>query len=143
MLGIINVILTLLTKINDGDHNKYHMHDTIPSYLLLAFRIISLLVFVLGIFLTLKTNKKNERISEFMIKIGIAGTIYFLSLPVMIFGCRVVEIASRKWIVFAGQEILKNVINFWFTWMVSSKKSAYRQVSQGHKSFMEEGNKLL
>ena len=64
MLGLVNIILTLLTKINDGDHNKYHMHDTIPSYLLLAFRMMSLFIFVVGIFMTYRGNKKSEPIQN-------------------------------------------------------------------------------
>ena len=78
-----------------------------------------------------------------MVKIGIAGTIYFLSLPVMILWCKMIEISERKWIVFVGQELLKNLMNLWLTWMVSSKKSSYSRVNKGHKSFMEEGNKYL
>lgn len=59
MLGLINIILTLLTKINDGDHNKYHMHDTVPSYLLLAFRLMTLLIFIVGIILTWKKSRNQ------------------------------------------------------------------------------------
>lgn len=49
MLGIINLILTLLGKINDGDFDKYHMYDTIPSYLLVFFRVCTVIIFIVGI----------------------------------------------------------------------------------------------
>jgi hypothetical protein len=49
MLGLINLILTILGKINDGDADKYHMYDTIPSYVLIFFRITTIIVFAVGI----------------------------------------------------------------------------------------------
>jgi hypothetical protein len=52
MLALINVILTLLGKINDGDHDKYHMYDSIPAYLLLFFRILAFVAFIGGIIKT-------------------------------------------------------------------------------------------
>ena len=143
MLGLVNIILTLLTKINDGDHNKYHMHDTIPSYLLLAFRFMSLFIFIVGIFMTFRANRKSEPIQDFLIKIGFVGTIYFLSLPVMMLWCTMIEVTDRKWVIFVGQELLKNIMNFWLTWMVSSKKSGYSQINKSSKSFMEHGDKYL
>ena len=33
MLGIVNIIMTLLNKITDGEYDKHHMFDTIPAYL--------------------------------------------------------------------------------------------------------------
>ena len=93
MIGLVNIILTLLTKINDGDHNKYHMHDTIPSYLLLAFRFMTLMVFSIGIFLTWRKNSTQEHIKSFITKIGIVGNLYFLSLPIMVLGCTMIHIS--------------------------------------------------
>lgn len=49
MLGFINIIMTLLTKINDGDHDKYHMYDSIPAYVLIGFRILGFMIFIGGI----------------------------------------------------------------------------------------------
>jgi hypothetical protein len=49
MLGLVNVIMTMLNKISDGDHDKYHMYDTIPAYIMIGFRMIGLIVFLIGI----------------------------------------------------------------------------------------------
>lgn len=48
MLGLINIILTLLNKINDKDHDKYHMYDSIPAYILIFFRVVAFIVFIIG-----------------------------------------------------------------------------------------------
>lgn len=58
MMGLITVILTLLNKITDGAHDKYHMYDTIPSYLLVFFKVITILIFVVGCIKTIIQSKK-------------------------------------------------------------------------------------
>jgi hypothetical protein len=49
MLGLVNIIMTMLNKINDGDHDKYHMYDTIPAFIMFGFRTVGLLVFLFGV----------------------------------------------------------------------------------------------
>ena len=49
MLGFIHVILVVLNKVTDGTHDKYHMFDTIPAYIMLSFRIAAFGLFVWGI----------------------------------------------------------------------------------------------
>lgn len=49
MLGLVNVIMTMLNKISDGEHDKYHMYDTIPAYIMIGFRLVGLLVFLIGL----------------------------------------------------------------------------------------------
>ena len=58
MMGLITVILTLLNKITDGAHDKYHMYDTIPSYLLVFFKAIIIVVFMVGCIKSIWTADK-------------------------------------------------------------------------------------
>jgi len=44
MLGFIHIILVILNKANDT-HDKYHMFDTVPAYIMLAFRVVALFLF--------------------------------------------------------------------------------------------------
>lgn len=99
-MGFINLILTLLGKINDGDHDKYHMYDTIPSYILVFFRVISLAVFVGGIIKVYLNCKKNAKIVNFLATYGLMGAIYFLTLPVIMLLATFINPSSRKQIVF-------------------------------------------
>jgi hypothetical protein len=57
-MGLITVILTLLNKITDGAHDKYHMYDTIPSYLLVFFKAITIVVFMVGCIKSIWTANK-------------------------------------------------------------------------------------
>ena len=49
MLGFIHIIVVVLNKVTDGSHDKYHMFDTIPAYIMLFLRIVAFGVFVWGI----------------------------------------------------------------------------------------------
>lgn len=49
MLGMINVIMTTLNKVTDGDHNKYHVFDSVPAYIMVFFRLVGFIIFVVGI----------------------------------------------------------------------------------------------
>ena len=81
MLGLINLILTLLGKVNDGESDKYHMYDTVPSYLLVFFRVVTVGILVIGVVKTYRENITNKRITDFYIRFSLLGCCYFLSLP--------------------------------------------------------------
>lgn len=100
MLGLINLVLTMLGKINDGDHDKYHMYDTIPSYMLVFFRICTLLVFIIGIIKLYRDCKGNKHIVGFLANYGFMGGIYFLSLPAIMLLAVILPVSARKQIVF-------------------------------------------
>ena len=143
MLGLINLILTLLGKVNDGDSDKYHMYDTIPSYLLVFFRVVTVAILLIGIIKTYSENKGNEKITRFYIRFSILGGCYFLSLPAIMILATWIPVSSRKMIVFICVEMVKNFVNLALTWMVSSKKSMYSSIRANSTSFMEKDNKLL
>jgi hypothetical protein len=73
-----------MCKINDGDANKYHMYDTIPSYLLACFRVMTAFVFVGTMALLYKKTIKNLQMGKFLISFFAVGIIYFLSLPIIL-----------------------------------------------------------
>lgn len=143
MLGLINLILTLLGKINDGDSDKYHMYHTIPSYLLVFFRVCTVIIFVIGIIRLYLSGSKNAPLVSFVANFGFMGAIYFLSLPAIMVLASMLPAGSQKQIVFFSVEIIKNTVNLMLTWMVSSKKSKYKNVQHSSSSFFQSGNKLL
>lgn len=100
MLGLVNLILTLLGKINDGDSDKYHMYDSIPSYLLVFFKLVHVIVFVVGLILLYRSSSKNTQIVKFIANFGFMGAIYFFSLPAIMLMANLLPHSSRKQIVF-------------------------------------------
>jgi hypothetical protein len=52
-LGIINIIVTMITKIGHS-HDRHHVFDNIGGTILMVFRFIILLVFIFGCIKTFK-----------------------------------------------------------------------------------------
>ena len=84
MLGLINTILTMLGKVNDNDHDKYHMYDSVPASILIFFRVVAVFTFFIGIIITVYYNRKDRKILSFYKICAGLGGIYFLSLPIII-----------------------------------------------------------
>jgi hypothetical protein len=61
MLGLINVIMTLLNKVSDGEHDKYHMFDTISAYVMIFFRLAGLTAYVIGVIQSCSRLKRQEK----------------------------------------------------------------------------------
>lgn len=113
MLGFINLLLTLFGLINEGDHDKYHMYDSIPSYILVFFRLLSLTIFIVCVMKTYifteKLQKKDkinvktrEHLFNFGLKILCVGSIFFLNPPILMLMANFFGSGIRKQIVFFG-----------------------------------------
>ena len=100
MMGLISVILTLLNKITDGSHDKYHMYDTIPAYLLVFFKSITIIIFIVGCIKTFYQSKKEPKIRKFMIELLVLGGVYISSVPLVMVAVEYVPASSRKEWVF-------------------------------------------
>lgn len=99
-MGLITVILTLLNLITDGSHDKYHMFDTIPSYLLVFFKFVSELIFLGGCIKTIISTKNNKQVKNFMFEILILGTLYISSVPLIMLIVQYIPASARKEWVF-------------------------------------------
>jgi hypothetical protein len=140
---MLNLLLTLMCKINEGEWDKYHMYDTIPSYLLVVFRILSVLVFMAGIVMLYLKTYKHLQIMRFLASFSLLGAVHFLSLPAIMVLANLLPPPSRKQIVFFSVELIKNSTNLLVTWMMASRSSQYSRVKQSGQSFFQENNKLL
>lgn len=128
---------------NDGEHDKYHMYDTIPSYLLIFFKMITVIIFVVGVIYTYRQNSKNGKVLQFLVNFSCVGMIYLISMPAIILFASLLPYTMRKQVVFFSVELIKNFANLVLTWMISSKKSNYSNIKLIGRSFFQEGNKLL
>ena len=94
----MNIVLNVLNVINDDSHDKYHMYDTIPTLIQTAFRLIALFCLFCGIKINWKKLTPDRRI--FILKFAFYGTLYILSLPLMVMVSRLVEKTKRQEFVF-------------------------------------------
>ena len=78
-----------------------------------------------------------------MFQILILGGLYIVSVPLIMLIVEYIPASSRKEWVFILIELGKIFINFLLTYMISYKKSGYRSISFGDKSFMQSGDRIL
>ncbi len=135
MLGMVNVIMTLLNKVTDGEADKYHMFDTIPAYIMIGFRLLAFLIFVAGVVkISLKVKEDEKTLRKYVLELAILGTIYLTFLPASIYLVEFIDPKYRKDVMYIGIEIIRYVLNVWLVILSGSKTSAYRKIID--KSFM-------
>jgi hypothetical protein len=135
MLGLVNIIMSLLNKVADGDHDKYHMFDTIPAYIMLFFRMLSFAIFLVGVirsYVKLKPDQKQA--TKYFYILALLGTIYLTFVPVGFVLIRWVEVNYRKEVMYFGVELIRFALNVWLAILCGWKKSSYRRIID--KSFM-------
>ena len=143
MGGFMSIIITMVTKINDGSVEKYHMHDSIPTYILMVLKIVVLIIFIIGIIKSMKKKTTNIDLPKFFKVLGVFGAFYFLELFIFFFWANALNRCEREvWVFLAfeyGRSFMLGVITWCFYW----KKSLYRRVTLINKSFMENDSKYL
>lgn len=82
MGGFISVLLTMLTKITEGEDDRFHMFDTIPTYIQIVMKLILYIVFLMGIIYSKSKKTSTGPIRSYFNGLTVLGTIVFLMLPV-------------------------------------------------------------
>jgi hypothetical protein len=78
----MNTVLTLLTKIQSGIHDRHHMFDNITGYVIIGFRLILLVIFIGGAINTYL--KSREKVKKFFAMFIVFGGIYIAALPIIV-----------------------------------------------------------
>ncbi len=99
MLGMINIIMTCLNKVTDGSHDKFHVFDSIPAYIMVFFRLIGFAAFVAGIivsFIKLKNGDDSKKKRIYFVYLAILGTLYLTFIPGSLLLVNLFESHERK-----------------------------------------------
>lgn len=141
MYGVINILLTMLSKIPDGSGKKYHLYDTIPSYILVILRIGLLFSMAYGIYCQVyplgsssskrsqRTKTKDYKLINFLYYFVLLSFFYVLSVIIIIIVCKYVLPTERKHLAFFINELMKKGALFYFCFMLSSKVSMYKRIA--------------
>lgn len=143
MGGFILVILTMITKINDGDDDKYHMYDTIPTYVIMILKLICYMCFLAGIARSLSKKNANLHISYFFKCLAAVGSFGFLSLFLVYVGAGTLPRCEREAWTLVNLEWSAALLWGIVSWQLADRKSLYQRVSLVGKSFMERDNKYF
>ncbi len=91
MCGFIYIILTIMNNIPEG-HDKYHMFDTIPAYIMIFFRMAIFTVFIFGVIRSMaKTPHSETKIKSYFVHLAVMGTIYMIFVPLAFMLIELVE----------------------------------------------------
>lgn len=103
MLGMVNIIMTLLNKVTDGEADKHHMFDTIPAYIMVGFRLLAFGIFLGGIVkMALNVKAEEKTIRRYVLELSILGTIYLTFLPASIYLVEFINAKYRKEVMYIG-----------------------------------------
>jgi hypothetical protein len=80
-LGFISIILTVMTKLGDS-HDRHHVFDSIGGSILIGYRLILSIVFVVGCIITYRKVRIN--LKKFLLKLGLLGWLYIASMPLIV-----------------------------------------------------------
>ena len=139
-LGIINIIITMITKIGNS-HDRHHIFDNIGGSILIGFRLVVLLVFVIGCVRTYRTMRLS--LKKFMVKFALLGFIYIASTPAIIFGANHLVLAkNRHEFVFIAVETTKFIVNVFLFYQINYRTSEYNRVNYKNASFMPEEERI-
>ena len=129
----INLLIVGIGRITDDSYYKYTDYEGVPGFLLVLFRVGSC-----GWFIYLikeLQNNANTKLLDFLFKFAVAGSGYFLSLPLLIVFSWVLEPYIRK-IVIALLINLVQILIFYFLTYLFSEKSAFYKLSTLSKSVL-------
>ena len=140
ILGVVNVVLTMLNKLSDGDHDKYHMFDTIPAYITVVMRMAGFVCFMVGSVRSLMNEKNgSSRVDSYFKQLLVLGTIYLTIIPMGMVLVSYVDSMYRKEVFFIGIELGRFLVGVWLAYLSGGRRSAYREAI--NQSFMEKGEK--
>ena len=137
MVAFLNIITTVLTKLNHKSHDRHHIFDSIPGMLLIYFRIVLLLVFIVAVIMTYRSSR--HRVKEFIVKFALFGGFYIAALPtIVIWANNNISDKNQNEFVFVTVETVKTICNIALTYNISFKRSQYQNVAYENNSFIPE-----
>mmetsp|Transcript_13731 Transcript_13731/g.13751 ORF Transcript_13731/g.13751 Transcript_13731/m.13751 type:complete len:118 (+) Transcript_13731:749-1102(+) len=83
LVVLVNLLIIGLGRITDDSYYKFSDYEGIPGYLLIIFRI-GMLMWFLYLIRDLYANG-SQKIKSFVIYFAILGSVYLLSLPIVVF----------------------------------------------------------
>ena len=81
MAGGMNVVTTLLTKINNRHHDRHHVFDSVPGIILISYRALLLIPFLIGVVITYRSSR--HKVKEFFSKFAIIEFCDIAALPLI------------------------------------------------------------
>lgn len=135
LVAILHIIIGVVGKIADDNQSKMHDYDGWTGFILVIVRIVFFCVFV-G-FAVNTFNKAHKKIQSFVMRILLIGTVYLLTVPVVVTIATVfVDFLWRHYVITLGHMILQSVTVMLFAFQFTAKSSSYNSVSLKNSIFL-------
>jgi len=140
MIGVFHVIIVGIGRINDDDPTKFHDYESIPGWIIMAFKLIFFFVFIFFAHRTYSNAGNNAEKKEFFVRFSILGTIYLVALPIIVITSTMfVAPYVRNKVIVLGTLTLQIGASIIMTYLLSSKKSKYHAVSMKGRTLLPSG----
>eukprot|EP00331_Platyophrya_macrostoma_P022870 CAMPEP_0176437770 /NCGR_PEP_ID=MMETSP0127-20121128/18840_1 /TAXON_ID=938130 /ORGANISM="Platyophrya macrostoma, Strain WH" /LENGTH=165 /DNA_ID=CAMNT_0017821501 /DNA_START=34 /DNA_END=527 /DNA_ORIENTATION=- len=135
LVAILHIIIGVVGKIADDHASKVHDYDGWTGVILVIVRLVFFCVFV-G-FAINTYSKAQKKIQSFVLRILLIGTVYLLTVPVVVTISTVfVDFLWRHYVITLGNMILQSVTVMLFAFQFSAKSSSYNSVSLKNSIFL-------
>lgn len=128
----LHSVLAQWGRVYDDDFESYHELEHWPGRLLMGFRCVMGLLFVVAVQQTILSSSSSvpQNLKKFYILFSIAGFFWFESLPVWTWFCSwALPYHLRRPCVFAGTALLQSISILILAWLVTTHSTAYHQYS--------------
>lgn len=48
-MSVLNFALTFMNQLNNDNHDKYHMYDSLPGLIMVGFRVLVVVLLIAGV----------------------------------------------------------------------------------------------
>lgn len=124
LVVLLNLLIVGLGRITDDSHYKFSDYEGIPGWLLILIRIGLFAWFSYLVQNLYKTV--NGKIKSFVLVFGVLGSVYLLSMPILVFISWFFASYVRNKVVIIGSTLIQVGVFFCLTHLFSKKSEFYK-----------------
>ena len=138
MVGLFHFIIVGLGRIKDS--SKFHDYEGVSGWIIMLFKLFFFIIFIFLIKNTYRNASTNNEKKNFIKSFSLFGTIYLLALPILVLISNIlVAPYVRNKVIILGTLTLQIGSSIILTYLLSSKKSKYHQISMKGRTLLPSG----
>lgn len=139
MIAVIHIMLVGFGKIKDDASYKYHENEGVVGWILLVLRLLLYVWFLWAV--GSSSNESGMKMQNFLRKYRAAGSIYFLSYPLIFMITKLFAPYWQHAVMSVGLMMMQFCSNLWLAKLFLTR-SEYYQVSTLSSSCLPGGTKV-
>ena len=141
LLGVLHLMIVGLGRITDNEHYHFHDYESWAGIVIIILRMIMYGFFVYLFWDNYSNARGDEK--EFYKQFGMLSTAYFMALPfIVIVASMFIPQYYRHKFVLVGNTGVQVIVMIIFTYLFTTKKNKYYNVSLKGKTLVMSNMKL-